>query len=141
MITSAQVSAEVLGLHAFFQDWFRGSIPRTRDRFTRVATVWSPPFTLIDPHNEVHDADQLLTQTYRLHGAFTELRIEIRKIEITVHEDHALATAIYEEWHIDKTEIEGRLCSATLVSRGATAAGLAWLHIHESRVSPMQSAA
>jgi hypothetical protein len=132
---SNSIAAEVHDLHQFFQDWFNGVVTKDEITFSRVATVWTGEFTLIDPKNEMHNAACLLSETFSLHGAFPQLKIDIRNLIVRVNPLTQAAIAIYEEWHTNVSEIEGRLCSATIVYAPNDATKIRWLHIHESAIA------
>ena len=132
--------AEVTELHAFLERWFNGALPKTSASFSRLSTAWPPNFTLIDPNNVRHFAKSLLAQTYEQHGLFPGLSIQIKNAQVSCESD-GVGVVTYEEWHTDPSEVEGRLCSATLVPApsGSTAIML-WLHVHESKLHPHAAA-
>jgi hypothetical protein len=130
----ALVIAQVTELHAFLEQWFNGALPKTTASFTRLSTACPPNFTLIDPQNVRHSAKSLLAHTYDQHGQFPGLSIQIKNAQVS-GESHGVGVVIYEEWHTDPSGVEGRLCSATLVSAPpSSAAIMLWVHIHESKL-------
>jgi hypothetical protein len=60
------------------------------------------------------------------------LSIEIRNLSVRSIADDSAALALYEEWHIEGRQTEGRLCSATLMLDGRLPGGVQWVRIHES---------
>ena len=140
MTTAERFANEVVDLHRFFQDWFNGAVPKSEKVFRRVEVAWPEPFTLVDPKNGIHASASLLRDTFNLHGAFPELRIQIRALAISEIPDTLVAVARYEEWHVDENETEGRMCSATLLRQSEASAEVRWVHIHESKLKPVRDA-
>ena len=141
LVTSASaklIAVEVIGLHQFFQTWFNGTLPKDISTFDRVASVWPPSFTLIDPHNQTHNSSDLLEDTFASYGAHPKLKIRIENLSVRTIANSEVAVALYEEWHIDGQEAEGRLCTAVLVRVEVEV--VRWVHIHESRLRSAISA-
>ncbi len=131
---AALVVAEIAELHAFLEQWFNGGLPKTVASFSRLSNAWPTSFTLVDPLSVRHPAKSLLAQTYDQHGQFPRLSIQIKNAQVSCA-SHGVGVVTYEEWHIDPSEVEGRLCSATLVpAPSSSAATLLWVHIHESKL-------
>jgi len=130
-VNGETIAAEVVDLHEFIQCWFNGTVARSEKDFERLSLAWPAGFTLVSPDNERRTSAELLASTYALHGRFPDLRISIRNVATRIVGGAAVAQ--YEEWHLDGSETEARLCSATFVIAGE---GVQWLHVHESRLVP-----
>ncbi len=127
----SRAGAEVTDLHSFFQAWFNGRVANNAEIFSRVECVWGPKLVLVSPSGEVLNQGILLQNLQSDYCCSASLRIEIRNIQ--AHEvSSETVVAIYEEWHLDTDETEGRLCSAVLREADSTPFGLEWIHIHES---------
>lgn len=133
-MNTTTIALEVLGLHHFLQSWFNGTVPQSPESFERLATAWPQGFTLIAPDHARRGSVELLAATYAQHARWPALTIEIRNLEARV--SGGVAIAHYEEWHIDPSATEARMCSATFA---VVDGGLRWVHIHESRLASPDS--
>ena len=61
---------EVEQLHAFFEAWFKGTLPRTPEAFARFVDVTAPGFHLVTPQGRILAKAKLETM---LEGAFERL--------------------------------------------------------------------
>jgi len=96
--SSAELAAfEIRDLHAFFQSWFRGEVPRTEAVFSRVAAVWGPSFELIAPNGRLRERGELLRTTFEEYGSDPGLSIGIRNLVVHEIASGAVVTARYEE--------------------------------------------
>ena len=129
---SHRADREVRELHAFFQAWFTGRVPKSRECFARVELAWPTHFTMVTPQRVRMESAALLDSTFEQHGKYPGLNIRIEKLCVMHSPNSGVAVAVYEEWHMDESENEGRLCSATLVNQPEAPNGVQWLHIHES---------
>jgi hypothetical protein len=137
---SAAIS-EVVGLHQFLQAWFNGVVPKTRANFDRLASSWPSEFMMLSPLGALRSSTELLDQTYGEHGAYPQLRIEIRNPVVPIATSQGLYVVVYEEWHLDSESTEARICSATLSCRDGGVQSLVWVYAHESALPPGTSAA
>ena len=133
-----QSEQEVLDLHAFFQDWFQGLLPKTDESFARFADVMDPDFHIISPAGRLTSIKDLGPGLRGVHGKWRRAsneadasRIWIENIQ--VHElagDLALVT--YEEWQVAEGPAKGRLSTAVFRRDPQTPNGVRWLHVHET---------
>ncbi len=140
MLDTSCISREILELHNFLERWFKGSIPKSEASFSRLKNAWRPPFKLVDPQNNIREADSIIEQTYAEHGSSRTLEIRIKLLSVIFSERNDFAAATYEEWHIEGRTDEGRLCSALLFEPANSAQRLQWLYIHESGIVTEESA-
>ena len=129
---SHRAAREVRELHALFQAWFTGRVPKSSECFARVELAWPTHFTMVTPQGERVESAALLESTFEQHGNYPSQKIRIEKLSVTHSFNPGIAVVVYEEWHVDESETEGRLCSATLVTQPEAPNGVQWLHIHES---------
>ena len=87
---------------------------------------------MVTPQGERVESAALLESTFEQHGNYPSLKIRIEKLSVTHSFNPGIAVVVYEEWHVDESETEGRLCSATRVTQPEAPNGVQWLHIHES---------
>jgi hypothetical protein len=124
---------EVAELHRFLEAWFNGSIEKSDDAFSRLSDAWPISLRLVAPSGDVRSSAELLDQTYSEYGAYPTLRIEVKAPSAQVLIE-GVAAVVYEEWHHDYRESEGRLCSAIISFDSSAAKPARWVHIHESPI-------
>ncbi len=127
-----QISREIEGLHRFFEEWFTGRLPRTRDAFSRFEKVMAEEFEIVSPEGRSTRREALierLWQAHRIHDG--SYRIWIEKIRYRqIATDMFLVT--YKEWQHVKGKARGRLSTAVLRRPTGEGGGLDWLHVHET---------
>ena len=124
---------EIRSLHAFFVDWYTGSIEE--DGFERFDDALAPSFEMVTPDGEVLTRDEIRGYVHEkkdehADGAFS---IEIRNVEaVEVSERRALMR--YEEWQTtgEEWETNGRLSTALFGTSEEAPEGVDWLHLHET---------
>ncbi|MCZ6836971.1 MAG: hypothetical protein O7G85_14440 [Planctomycetota bacterium] len=122
---------EVEQLHRFFQDWFKGTMPKTVETFDRFANVLAPSFELLSPIGRILKREGILIALRSGHGGqpHCQIWIENHRHRMTIGD---LTLVTYEEWQQVGEERRGRLSSALLQAREDTPNGLQWLHVHET---------
>lgn len=130
------IKAEIQAVHAFFVDWFTGTIRRDETEFDAALTSrFAPDLVLIPPRGVTLEGDALLDGIRQAYDSNSDFRIAIRNVRIhRVMGEHTLAT--YEEWQrnakASSPPNNGRVATV-LFSRDANApGGLRWLHVHET---------
>ena len=126
------VRKEVVELHAFFVDWFRGRLPQTTAAFARFAAVMAAGFYIVSPPGRLRERAPLLEGLWQAHGQWRANggTIEIRNV--VLRGDDAKIWATYEEWQAVNGEERGRL-SSVLFSIDKTAPNdLVWHLVHET---------
>lgn len=135
MSSHNRVNCEIIELHEFFQQWYRGELPNTDEAFERFSRVMALDFQIILPDARVLDRDAILGHVRRGHGenreAAGDFTIEIRHVRhrLTVGE---IIIATYEEWQGDGEHQRGRLSSVVFAKSDAMPNGLQWRHLHET---------
>ena len=131
--SAATCRTEVAELHAFFQDWFRGELPRTRSAFAAFADALGADFEIVSPDGHSSVREELLEALWELHGRESAAGLRIRVADV---EPHAVAPGIwrcgYEEWHQRGGTARGRRSTALLEEAPDAPRGWLWLHVHET---------
>ena len=124
---------EIEALHAFFVDWFRGTLPDSDAAWARVERVLAPGFCLIAPSGQRLERSALLSGIRGVHGSQADAVFEIwtKNVEL-VRADEELVAVRYEEWQRRGTEVCGRISSALFRRDAAAPHGVAWLAVHET---------
>lgn len=129
-----RVRSEIEGLHAFFVDWFGGTLARDRfeaDFVPRFAEdlIFIPPAGRLLGYPDLEDG---IRSGY---GSNPDFRVRIRNVVVRrVFEGKVLAT--YEEWQrnaIASTPPDNGRLATVLFEQGDR---LRWLHIHETWLPP-----
>ncbi|TVQ54420.1 MAG: DUF4440 domain-containing protein [Phycisphaerales bacterium] len=129
------IEREIIELHEFFQQWYRGELPKTDEAFGRFSRVMAPDFQIILPGGHVLDRDAILDHVRKGHGEDRKVAggftIEIRNVR---HRFTAgkIIVATYEEWHGDGDESRGRVSSVVFSTDDTKPNGLYWRHLHET---------
>ncbi len=125
---------EVERLHVFFEEWFRGSLPRETSEFSTFADTLAEGFVIVSPSGRLTPREPLLQGLEGAHGRWREdpgARIWIKNVQVR-HQVGQLLVVTYEEWQHQLDETRGRLSTALLEARGDGPNGLTWLHVHET---------
>ena len=127
----AAVSAEVVELHAVFEDWFCGNGPGELDR---VEAVLAPNFTMVPPSGLLVQRSELLTNLSKARG-LQQIKIEIDHLVVIWQSENAVLAGYDEVQHHAAFTTHRR--STALLSRMDVAPnGLMWRHVHETWIDP-----
>jgi len=134
---TAAVRTEIEGMHAFFVDWFRGSVAEDPDLFERkLGTRFDDAFRLIPPGGANLSRDGILNGLRSGYGGSPGFAIQIRNTEVRPALAPGIVLVTYEEWQhhaVNSTPPEnGRLSSAVLLQTGNEARPFRWRHVHET---------
>lgn len=150
-----RAAAEVVALHAFFEDWFAGRLPDSDAAFARFADGLDPDFEIVTPRGEALARRALLEALRAAHGRVAR-RIEVEVLE--VRRLGALALVCYHEWQAEgsppspsasreagapgapgesrapgaSAAWKGRRSAALLRDDPAAPGGWRWLYVHET---------
>ncbi len=129
---------EIVQLHQFFEDWYRGHETADFDRFDQAL---SDGFMIIMPDGRVLDRDVIVEAVRGQHDSDSQAELEIRNVQLhEVHEATAIFT--YEEWQgRDGETMRGRLSSVVFALDDQAPNGLTWLHVHETWLPEPEAAA
>lgn len=121
---------EVTGMHGFIRDWLTGSLPRTRDNFSRFHDALGEDFHMISPRGNCADRDRVSEGLWKAYGSIERsFTIEIKNLTLCFTFGR-FALVTYEEWQDGKFQT-ARLSSALFRSREEGGA-LRWVHLHET---------
>ena len=126
-----QCADEVDGLHAFFELWFVGELPQTRDALARFSDVLAEEFQLIQPSGLTRSRNGISTDVFDAHGVHDDVTIETSTFEPRDADgDRCLGT--YEEWQTVGDDRTGRVSTVLFRRASATPNGVEWVHLHET---------
>ncbi len=123
---------EVVGLHRFFEAWFRGNFSDRERGFRRFSDVMDPGFMIVSPRGTATALPEL---SAGLRGAFgswsADEKIEVRDLQLRhAHADLALLT--YVEAQHARGKDTARLSTVLMRQDEGTPNGVRWLHLHET---------
>lgn len=123
---------EVIGLHRFFEAWFRGEFADRERGFRRFAEVMDPGFAIVSPRGMSTQLDALSEGLRGAYGTWEPgWSIEVRDVAVRhLHADVVLVTYV-EAQHV-RGKDTARLSSAWLRQDESTPNGMRWLHVHET---------
>lgn len=132
---------EVVELHQFFQEWFKGDLANSDESFTRLSSVIAQGFSIISPQGKKVSRDSLLNTLRDAYGAYSgddrSFRIWIKNFDVAfVAKDVLLAT--YEEWQDLDGEENSRTSTVLFHRNESTPNGVEWIHVHETMLSQRQ---
>lgn len=122
---------EVLELHAFFQQWFNGQVPRSPVSVRRALGAMAPSFTLIAPDGGELNREKLALLLRDGWSAQRDMIIEVRHLAPVWVGDGA-ALLDYEEWQCAGGNWQGRKSTALLRTDDDAPNGVVWVHVHET---------
>lgn len=122
---------EIVALHACFEDWFNGRVPRTSEAFNRIDTALAETFVIVMPQGSKVERAPLLKSLYEAHTGRQGIRIWIEHVRV-LEEDQALVVAEYEEWQEEGGETTSRYSTAVFRRNVEKPNGLEWLRVHET---------
>jgi hypothetical protein len=128
-----RVTAEIEALHAFFVEWFTGTVPEADARFEAGLTArLDPDFVIVQPGGEELSGPTIVKGIRAAYGGSDGFRIAIRNVRVLRRIADVLVV-MYEEWQVNarfsSPPNNGRLSTALFRDEGDR---LRWLHIHET---------
>lgn len=132
MDVAAACEQEIVGLHRFFETWFRGGFSDRERGFERFSQVMAPSFMMVSPKGTVTDLQSLSAALRGAFGTWTQ-DDTIEVVDVTLRHLHAdLALLTY----IEKQHVRGantaRVSTVMMRQHEATPNGVQWLHVHET---------
>lgn len=130
-----QAEREVVELHQFFEDWFRGFIADSPENFARVASVLADQFCIIPPNGVPVLREELVE---RLQHAYGTSMMDDEPFEIWIENFHAkivdgvYCLATYEEYQKENGQTNGRISTVLFRVRENVPNSLEWVHLHET---------
>ena len=128
--------AEIVDLHAAFEDWM-GQVEPTVD-FGRCRAALGPGFHIVEPDGRVRDRDSLLPGLEAARGARADptdpFRIRIEEAEIRLV-DGRFCLATYVERQRGGGRLSARRSTVLFRDRPGGPNGVEWLHVHETWIN------
>ena len=125
--------AEIVALHHFFTEWYRGTLPDTDAAWARVEGVLAPGFMMIAPDGRVFGREALLESVRAQHASRVPPEVfEIRIRDYAGRSVGEVVIATYEEWQRSADGDVGRQSTAVFEASASAPNGLRWLHVHET---------
>ncbi|NOH14262.1 MAG: hypothetical protein HND51_21675 [Chloroflexi bacterium] len=132
---SERVNREIGELHQFFEDWFLGKLPQTKEAFARFSSHMAEDFHIIPPSGAIISREELINNLWNAHNnTDAEFKIWVENIQVYVRPSFIYAT--YEEWQRRDGETTVRLSTAIFQEIEGAANQLQWLHVHETWMKP-----
>ena len=121
---------EIVDLHAFFQDWFRGEADASA--FGRLDAALADEFVIITPQGRSVRRSGIIEGVRSQYGCDPQASLAIRGV--TLQEAcESMAVLTYEEWQGRYGQpATGRLSTVVFGVREQAPHGLVWLHVHET---------
>lgn len=128
----ARCEDEVVELHRFFQDWYRGTIDAGGEAFARMSDVLAEGFHLIGPDGALVGRGEILAAVRGAHGSRgSEFTIRTGECRFRAG-GRGLGVVTYEEWHEEGHSRRGRISTAVFQDRADAPNGVEWVHVHET---------
>jgi len=125
-----QAETEIIGLHDFFQAWYRGELDATA--FSSFEQALDENFQIITPDGNLLPRERILQAVRQQHGSDASAVLEIRHVE-PVAVDRQIAVFRYQEWQSSAGEKpRGRLSTVVFRRDAAASNGLIWRQVHET---------
>lgn len=125
-----QAEREIVALHEFFQQWYRGELEATD--FARFERALEVDFQIITPEGRLLPRADIIQAVRQQAGSDPSAVLEIRNVEL-VAVDSDIAVFRYEEWQSSAgVEPCGRLSSVVFRRRDDADNGLGWRQVQET---------
>lgn len=131
------VAKEIIDLHVFFEDWFRGNCNDSDRVFkNRLLSSMDIDFYIILPNGESYYGDQFWPEMRKSHGSNPNFKISLRNFVRKLQIGRKTFVANYEEWQknaLNSTpKNNGRVSTAVFVADSSAPNGVKWVHVHET---------
>jgi len=134
------VAREIIDLHIFFEDWFRGNCKDSERVFeSRLLSRMDIDFYIVLPDGECFYGEQFWPQMRKSHGSNPDFQISLCNFARKLQIGRKTFVVNYEEWQKNalnsKPVNNGRVSTAVLVTDNSAPNGLRWVHVHETWLS------
>jgi len=131
------IAKEIIELHEFFEDWFRGDCKNTDNVFEkRLMSRMDIDFYIVLPSGDCFYGEQFWPEMRKAHGTNPDFKISLRNFVRKLQIGRKTVVANYEEWQKDaansKPANNGRVSTAVFVSDSKAPNGVKWVHVHET---------
>jgi hypothetical protein len=124
-------AAEVDDLHAFFELWFRGELPRTRAEVARFEDALAADFEIVQPSGLTRTREGIVREVFDAHATHDAVTVETSTFEPRYADEEA-CLGTYEEWQTVGDGRTGRISTALFRRAPAAPNGVEWVHLHET---------
>ena len=122
---------EIVELHRFLEEWFRGDMPADTTAAARIESTFALQCELIARIGVIDRSASLQERLTQAHGSWPDMKIWVDKfVPIWVADNLALVR--YEEWRRFGGQTTGRVTSALFQNAPNGPNGVQWLYIHET---------
>ena len=128
---SNQYEVEIIRLHQFFVDWFKGALPNTAEAFTPFSDAMDDRFLIISPTGQAKTCEQIVDSLKAAYGAMPDIEIWIENVAVR-RQFVDMAVVTYEEWQKRGNKTTCRLSTVLFKQTPHTIYRLRWLHLHET---------
>lgn|GEM_PF-456638 len=129
-LLTPQAEREIVALHEFFQQWYRGELEPTD--FARFERALEADFQIITPEGMLLPRADIIQAVRQQAGSDPSAVLEIRNVEL-VAVDTDIAVFRYEEWQSSAgVAPRGRLSSVVFRRRDDADNGLGWRQVQET---------
>ena len=127
----SQASAEVVGLHRFFVDWFVAARADTVD-FSRFEDVMGEGLTMIAPSGQILDRDAVIDHVRSSRATCDDgFAISIEDIRPGWQTEDTIVV-LYVEAQLRAGKHSRRQSSAVFTTSSSAPNGVEWRHLHET---------
>ncbi|MDP9530558.1 hypothetical protein [Pseudomonas protegens] len=123
---------EVIDFHSALEQWLGAvnSVPE-KALLERLKESFTEQCRLFSPNGEIHSAAALRARIESSYGSSPDISIRISDFSV-IHQNAPLTLVSYTEWRTEKGHENARLASVVFIDALESAAGVRWLHIHET---------
>jgi len=122
---------EIITLHRFFEEWFKGNLPDDEKTFSRITGVLDDEFLIVSPDGNITDKPGLTAGLKMAHSRWDTGTIQIKNINGR-YISGDICLLMYEEWQTTPEETTTRLSSALFQKEENAFNGVKWIHLHET---------
>lgn len=122
---------EVIALHDYFQQWFRGEIANDADNQARFTNSFDPLCELVSPSGNIDTFLALRQRFLAAHGKFPDAKVWVSSfVPVNVMPDRILVK--YKEWREIDGETNVRMTTCLFSKDDSAPNGVKWTYIHET---------
>lgn len=122
---------EIVELHQFFVDWFKGDIPNDDATFARFAHNTLPEFVIVTPDGHRLTYNQIESGIYQAYGKRPTINITIKAVQ-HLHTYGDISIVAYEEWQVTAGQESARLSTVVFKDDDSAPNGLQWVYVQET---------
>lgn len=128
------IKTEIIEIHEFFQQWFRGEIAATPETFARLTDVLHPDFIHISDDGHLMERVPLVEAMHKGHGQLPGISLWVEKLRLCYELGDSVVVA-YEEWKQNGEDKVGMMSTAILRRQANRPHGIEWLYLHDTSIA------